>query len=168
MAHYLRSIYCLAASFDLAYRSSSGRSYQNKNINRNCVVRVSLRPSDCNTALHTSRSQRCLEQLHTFHTAQLHPVSCKATNGSVANTGRIATDRPTWSLHKAFFSYSVNNATFCCWFPTPSSEHQTDALNTCQFPADTISPIRVPAAPRDVLRHVPFHCDVISRWTNSI
>jgi hypothetical protein len=126
------------------------------------------------TELYTSRlqytetqcRQRCLQTapqlFDAFHKERLHPVSCNTRNGSVGNTGRIATDRPTRSLHKAFFSYFVNNGTFCRWFPTPSLEHQTAAFNTCQFPAHTIPPIRVPAAPRDVLRHVPFHCDVIS------
>jgi len=91
------------------------------------------------------RSSTAPQPSDAFHKEQLHPASCNATNGSVGNTGRIATDRPTWSLHKAFFSYFVNNATFCCWFPAPSLEHKTAALNTCQFPAATISPIRVPA-----------------------
>ena len=33
--HSWRAIYCLAAGFDLAYGSSSGRLYRNKNTNRN-------------------------------------------------------------------------------------------------------------------------------------
>ena len=48
-----RSVYCLATSFDLAYRSSSGRLYTNRNtsININCVVRKEIAPYCVNSTL---------------------------------------------------------------------------------------------------------------------
>jgi len=132
-AHSLRSIYCLAVSFQLVYRSSSGRLYQNKNINRMCravfsapkwlqyrtahqwaavqyrtahqSVAVQYRTAHQSVAVHcTQCGQRCLQQPHNCSTPFVTNTYIQfpaMRQTAVVNTGQIATDRPTWSLHKA-------------------------------------------------------------------
>ena len=121
-AHSLRSIYCLAVSFQLVYRSSSGRLYQNKNINRMCRAvfsapkwlqyrtahqwaAVQYRTAHQSVAVHcTQCGQRCLQQPHNCSTPFVTNTYIQfpaMRQTAVVNTGQIATDRPTWSLHKA-------------------------------------------------------------------